>query len=101
MLALVDALQTQLRRAQWQNVEYERQLNELGRDHARTAAALAAERAERERLAVLVVELRNRQRAIDSGHTFIGPMPPDFTPPERIVEVDGRPTPKVGFRARK
>lgn len=101
MVALVDALQTQLRRAQWQHAEYERQLNELASDHARTAASLAAERAERERLMILVSELRSRQHAIDSGHTLIGPDPPDFSPPEQIVELDARPTPKVGFPARK
>ncbi len=78
-------------------------LREMGPDQARIAQSALSAQEENERLRARVAELEERQRAIDAGHTRMGPpaprtpgsqprLPPVSWPPV-IVEEDCTPTP--------
>lgn len=87
--------------------ELKRDLNRAGEDQARLQSALRSSRAECSRLTARVAELEEKQRALDAGHTRLGP-PHPRTPgsspswePVQVVEdyaEEERPTPPQGNR---
>lgn len=106
--ALRQAQQRELWRLDAEKMRLQHELDLTGEDQARIAQASLRVQEENERLRARVTELEERQRAIDAGHTRLGPpaprtpgsqprLPPVSWPPV-VQEIDDIPTPPKGGR---